>query len=398
MTDPLGQSQVLSYLKGLSKKNYSITLISFEKLQRFVKSQDEIKSITDTYHIDWRALSYTKNPPVVSTLYDIMRLYFLVKRLHDEKRFDIVHCRGYITALIGLWLKRSRGVRFIFDMRGFFADERVEGGVWNLSNPVFKWIYHYFKRKEKVFFTESDYTISLTKKGKEIIQQQICPDAKMNIEVIPCCADLDLFDYKRFTESVKSDKRKELNIAGNAFVISYSGSIGTWYMLDEMLDFFKSLLNKKPDSVFLFITNDSAEKIISAASKKNIDLNTIKIINSTYRSMPDYLSVSDVSIFFIKPVFSKMASSPTKQGEIMGMGIPIICNDRVGDTGEIIRESEAGLVINNFNEEEYLSVIEKTSALALIAKEKIRAAGEKYYSLEKGIEKYATVYEQVLTR
>ena len=34
MTDPLGQSQVLPYLEGLAKKNYAITLISFEKEER----------------------------------------------------------------------------------------------------------------------------------------------------------------------------------------------------------------------------------------------------------------------------------------------------------------------------------------------------------------------------
>ena len=35
MTDPLGQSQVLPYLIGLSKSGYSFDLISFEKKERF---------------------------------------------------------------------------------------------------------------------------------------------------------------------------------------------------------------------------------------------------------------------------------------------------------------------------------------------------------------------------
>jgi glycosyltransferase involved in cell wall biosynthesis len=396
MTDPLGQSQVLSYLKGLSKKKYHFTLISFEKVDRFQKFGDEIKKITDSHHIDWYPLSYTKNPPVISTLYDIMRMYMLARRLHLKKKFSIVHCRGYITAMAGIWLKKKYGVRFLFDMRAFFADERVEGGLWNLNHPLYRLIYQYFKRREKVFLKESDYTISLTRKGAEIIREKICPDAKLNIEIIPCCADLDLFDYKRFNELFIRQKRKKLGIADNTLVVSYSGSVGTWYMLDEMLDFFKALLNHRPQSVFLFITNEPAAKIIAAATAKQIDTGKLIIHTVPYSRVPEYLMVSDVSVFFIKPVFSKMASSPTKQGEIMGMGIPLICNDHVGDTGDIVRDTECGWVINDFNEQEYAKAIEKINSLLMIDRDKIRQGAAKYYSLEKGIEKYASVYEKLL--
>ena len=43
MTDSLGQSQVLPYLVGLSKHNYHITIISFEKdISSFTNNQNEI--------------------------------------------------------------------------------------------------------------------------------------------------------------------------------------------------------------------------------------------------------------------------------------------------------------------------------------------------------------------
>jgi hypothetical protein len=167
-------------------------------------------------------------------------------------------------------------------------------------------------------------------------------------------------------------------------------------MLDEMLDFFKALLNHRPQSVFLFITNESAAKIIAAATAKQIDTGKLIIHTVPYSRVPEYLMVSDVSVFFIKPVFSKMASSPTKQGEIMGMGIPLICNDHVGDTGDIVRDTECGWVINDFNEQEYAKAIEKINSLLMIDRDKIRQGAAKYYSLEKGIEKYASVYEKLL--
>ena len=42
-------------------------------------------------------------------------------------------------------------VKYIFDMRGFYADERVDGQIWNLNNILYKKIYEFFKRKEVNF-------------------------------------------------------------------------------------------------------------------------------------------------------------------------------------------------------------------------------------------------------
>ena len=51
-------------------------------------------------------------------------------------------------------------------MRGFWADERVDGKLWSLNNIFYKKIYRYFKKERKEFLQFSDYTISLTKTGK----------------------------------------------------------------------------------------------------------------------------------------------------------------------------------------------------------------------------------------
>ncbi|HWB62268.1 MAG TPA: hypothetical protein VG603_02070, partial [Chitinophagales bacterium] len=138
MTDPLGQSQVIPYLEGLSKLGYSFTLISFEKAERYAKYRAEIEERLSKSNISWQPLSYTKKPPVLSTIWDVQRMKRKALALHRSKQFKIIHCRGYISALVGLAMKRELGVKFIFDMRGFYADERVDGGLWHLNNPIYK--------------------------------------------------------------------------------------------------------------------------------------------------------------------------------------------------------------------------------------------------------------------
>ncbi len=295
LTDPLGQSQVLPYLKGLSSKGYQFTVISAEKQENFSIRKPTVQKLVQEAGIDWQPLFYTKKPPVLSTLWDLQQMYRQAVRLHREKQFSIVHCRSYLTALIGLRLKRKYGLTFIFDMRGFWADERVEGGLWSLQNPVFNRIYHFFKRQERHFLQNADYTISLTNEASSIIRSW--PGLhKIPIQVIPCCVDTDLFRISDVRCSIGDARSKTLDGASQLeennlnsslpshiptsspahplspiehrtsnienppsairhlkFTLSYLGSLGTWYLLDEMLLFFKRLLKGQPEATFLFI-------------------------------------------------------------------------------------------------------------------------------------------------
>ncbi len=152
MTDPLGQSQVLPYLIRLSRIGYSFTILSFEKRERYANNKQLIRKICADASIQWIPLRYTKKPPVLSTIWDYLKMLKNAKGLHAEKRFEIVHCRSYIASIAGLSMKKKYGIKFLFDMRGFWADERVDGNLWNLKNPLYKRVYQFFKKKKESFW------------------------------------------------------------------------------------------------------------------------------------------------------------------------------------------------------------------------------------------------------
>ena len=396
MTDPLGQSQVLPYIIGLSKEGYRFTIISFEKKEKFEESQAEILKLLSEHNIIWHPLSYTKWPPVFSTIFDLIRLRREATLLHKNHKFAIVHCRSYITALVGQWMKKKFGTKFIFDMRGFWADERVDGSIWKLSNPIFKVVYQFFKRKEKQFLEQADYTICLTHAAKnEIESWKRINQQSIPIAVIPCCVDMNLFNLQNTKTTALEMLRARLNLSKNDYVLSYLGSLGTWYMLDEMLDFFKELLSQKPLAKFLFITGDNPELMQQAAIKKSIPTDSVVIVKSPRSEVPLHLSLSDMCIFFIKPSYSKMASSPTKQGEIMALGLPVVCNAGVGDTDYVVRKYDSGFVVQDFTIASYRTQIEQMLSEEL-NKEKIIQGATDFYSLQKGIKSYSYVYQNLL--
>ena len=167
-------------------------------------------------------------------------------------------------------------------------------------------------------------------------------------------------------------------------------------MLDEMLDFFTCLIKIKPTSKFLFITIEPPATILSKAASKGIPLQNMLIHAASRNEVPLYLSLSSLSIYFIKPCYSKKASSPTKTAEILGMGIPIITNSGIGDVDELLSNSGIGKLIRYFNFDEYTSVIHQIPLLLAIEKDKIVTIATTYFSLEKGLQSYQSVYDQLI--
>ena len=392
MTDPLGQSQVLPYLKGLAKVGYQITIISAEKVERFLKLKSTVENIVNDSKINWQPIHYYSTAPFLSPLLNFFRLRKACLKHASKNEISIVHCRSYLPSLIGLKIKKRYHSKFIFDMRGFFADERLDGGIWNKKNLIKRNLHHYFKRKEIEFLNHSDYTISLTKAAKNEISTWPEVSEKLKIEVIPCCVDLDLFSMNRVEKVDQQNWQQKLKIEPDDYVISYLGSTGTWYLFEEMLDFFKCLQETYSTAKFLIITQDASEDVQSKARKKNIDIHKLIIIGADRVEVPLLLSLSCVSIFFIKPTFSKRASSPTKMGEILAMGIPIITNSGVGDVDQMIIESKCGMLVENFNIKDYKEVIKQIPAFLKRDKMIYSEAAKKYFSLDVGTQKYAKIY------
>lgn len=396
LTDGLGRSQVLPYILGLEAKGHHFTIVSFEKRERFAKDEKNIRLLLKGRNIAWVPLIYTAFPPILSTIYDVWQLARTVERLHTEQPFDLIHCRSYITSLVGLHMKRKLGVPFIFDMRAFYADERVDGQLWNLSNPVYRMVYNYFKQKEKAFLEEADFTISLTEKGRDIIHSwDELEEQPLPVEVIPCCADLEHFSAGNVDNALQEELRAETGLSTDDLVFAYLGSIGTWYMLAEMLDFFKEVLTAKPNAKLFFITHDAPEGIRKLAKARGIPEERVIIRSAGREEVPTCLSLADIALFFIRPVFSKSGSSPTKHGEMLGMGLPVIANAGVGDVDIIIESTGTGILVNAFEREDYLNAVAQIDDLLQLPKERMRAAALRFYSLETGVERYHSIYERV---
>lgn len=393
LTDPLGGSQILPYLTGLAALGHRITILSCEKPGRIAKDGLSIRQMCERAQISWHPLDYHKKPPILSSAFDAAALQRAAIKLHRRERFDLVHCRSYIPARAGMALNRACGVRFLFDMRGFWPDEKVEGRNWDLANPLYAAVYRYFKRLETRLLITADHIISLTEAGrKQLVARPELAEQGKPITVIPCCVDFDHFPLA--TAPSRQAARNQLAVEADAAVLAYLGSLGSWYMLDEMLEFFKTYASRRRNARFLFITLDDPQSIRLAAADHGIDPRQLVIRAASRDGVRQLIAAADLGIFFIKPVFSKTASSPTKMGEMLAAGLPTIANVGVGDVEQIIDEMECGVVVREFTPEHYEAALDQLEQLAGNAGSR-RMRAEKLFDVRLGIERYDRIYREL---
>ncbi|MGZ0018243.1 glycosyltransferase [Nitrosomonas sp. wSCUT-2] len=385
MLEPLGQSQVLGYLKRLAAGR-RIHLISFEKSEDWaneVERQQIAQDIADT-GIVWHPLRYHKLPTALATAWDIACGitvgFFLVLRY----RLGIVHARSYVSSIMALVIKRMTGAKYLFDMRGFWADERVDGGLW----PSGGRLYRMAKWFERHFLLNADCVVSLTQSAVDEMRTFSYLQGRMpRFELITTCADLELF-------RPASDDAVKIK---NSFTLGYVGSVGVWYMFDEALRCFQLLRERMPDARLHILNKGGHEYIRERMMMLNIDPTAVLIESANHAGVARAMQRMDASIFFYKPTYSKKATAPTKLGEFLGCGVPCLGNTGVGDMATILEKERVGVALSRFDEPSMCEAIDRLLQLTQThgIEARCREVALRYFSLDEGVRAYDQIYRKL---
>jgi len=281
--EPLGQSQVLKYI---SKSNYNknILLLSFEKEKNFTnkKNLDYTKNIINDANIKWEYFFYSNKFWILSKIIDMLKIIYFIFKTKIKHKVKIIHARSYLPGFAVYISRLFINTKFIFDMRGFWIDERFEWSIWSNKNIINLKI---LKQIEKKIIHSATKIVVLCSDAKEILNLEFKYDLK-NISVIPTCADENQFNIS---------KKKYWH---NVLNICHLGTVGSRYNIDSTLQFYK-LLNKYINTKILFI-NDNEKTFIKDNCKKyrlnkmNYEIKSIKYYE--IHSIKKWLEITNNSI------------------------------------------------------------------------------------------------------
>ena len=393
LLDTLGASQILPYIKGIAATQGGMVALSFEKPNRFVQGRQIMSADLEKHGIYWKPLRFTSGLGALGKLWDLARMYFWGAWLARKHGVGVVHARGHPTAQIGLFVKRLLGARLIFDCRGLWVDERVDKGGWNMQSPLHRLQYRHFKNIERKLFAQADQIVVLTHKVvDEVVKLGAAPASK--VTVIPCCADFEHFPLA--TASRKAQAREITGIPSGARVLGYLGSVGRMYMLDRFFRLFELAAGQHEDCHALVITQDV--EALQQVMSRNLPValhERVHIKPASRSEVPNVLPAMDVLVSFIQPSYARMAASPTKLAECFAEGIPVICNDGVGDVAMLIEQLNAGVVVNPALDAELHAVVQKIDEVFSLGGQCLRDAARPLLGLEVAEERYRSVYSKL---
>jgi glycosyltransferase involved in cell wall biosynthesis len=273
-------------------------------------------------------------------------------------------------------------------MAGDFVDDV------NVKNMFSIGIFSFILNKIEAFIIRrSDATIVLSKKALAGLKNdKYLGDSGSLFEHIPCCVDISKF------KNGNAGRDAPVNLEGR-FVVSYIGSLGTCYLLKEMAGFFKVLKRRRGNAVFLIVSHTDGGYIESVLKGEGLKrYSDYFIMGVSPEDVPSAISKSRCSIMFIKPVECKIGSSPTKFGESLAGGIPVVINKGIGDTEDVVIKEGVGILVEGFEEGFYEKAV--SDLFHLLEEDGLRdrclKVAEGSLSLDLGVRRYTGVYEKMI--
>lgn len=386
LMEPLGQSQVLSYLRGLSE-SFRICVISLEKPEDLADRPllKEVRDDCEAYGITWHACRFRQYPRGLAAGWSLVTMAAMALWAVRMGKADLIHARSYPPALVAWLIRRLTGTPFIFDMRALWPEEMITAG--RLDRGSF--LHRLLCKVERLCLRDADAVVSLTEAARSYLYRTYPEELDARaITVIPTCTDLD-----RFSAGPP--------VQGMALYGCIGSVLSGWFRLYWLRAFFEAVKDRDPDARFEIVTRDSPSEV-RARLGGDADLQArLSVYGTRSDEMPQALARQTVSVmFYAGGAISELGRSPTRLGEILACGRPVVANEGIGDVSEIIRRHRVGVIAADDSPE---AMEEAVSALDLLRQDadlsnRCRRAAEEVFSLERGTRAYEDLYRDLLSK
>jgi glycosyltransferase involved in cell wall biosynthesis len=396
LLDPIPYSQVIPYLEGFAGDGRGIHVLSFEKRGGEGRKREilELRGRLEKRGIRWRYFAWRNRPYVIAQLFNLLEGFLTILVLACRGEIAVIHARSYPAGLLALTFKYLLGIRFLFDMRGFWADEKVDAGLWKKGGML----YRLTKRIERRLVTGADRVVVLSNRARKLLPGLVGRnhDELPPVDVIPCCVEVERF------AGVSRDeielRRRELGFPPDAVVVAYLGSVGTFYKFEEALDFFKVWRAVRANVRLLVMTPTSHDEVREILRRKNIPAGDWRLMSLRPEAVPAHLATAHVGLALFSMTFSKEASSAVRVAEYLAAGLLMVVSDKGGDIPAMVEKEEIGAVITRYSEDEYLRAVRRLEGLwprLRDCQKRSRTLARESFSHEIGLERYLRIYREL---
>lgn len=307
-----------------------------------------------------------------------------VVSLFLEKPQMVIACSPPLTIGVNAWLiSVLRRCRYIYNVQELYPDIAVNLGVIRNRRAV-----RFFQRMERFIYRHAFAVTSITEGMCAKIRERTDPE---KVHLIPNFVDLDEMKDASLEENTENQFAAEFDLK-DRFVITYAGNMGIPQKLDVLLEAASMLTS---DVVILFVGAGGVKESLMKRAEE-LKLENVRFVEyQPISRMPEIYAAS--SLFYVgQDPHASSDGIPSKIYRILGNRKPILAVTTKGsDLSRFVKESEAGIVVDDFSPDTVAAEIVKLS------KEKDRQrlfseCGYRYVSQMFSRKKISSQYESLV--
>jgi glycosyltransferase involved in cell wall biosynthesis len=304
-------------------------------------------------------LNYKKwDPRIVLRLPEICRKY----------KIDIIHAhfeKSIIGSLLATYLYPAPVIM------------HEHGGIFQKGFSIYKTFIKLFGHKAEIIIGCSNATLNELKKTINIDPEKA--------RVLYTAIDIKSFV---FSENLRKQTRKELEISDNTIVIGFVGRLHKMKGVDLLLRAMPSLLENSKEYILL-IAGDGPERGSLESQAEKLGIYDKTKFLGTYKNVPKIMSACDIGVMpSLYEPFGRVAV------EFMRMKVPLVTSGAAG-LAELVKDGQTGLIPRENTPEEICACIRK---LLMDSNLKAKIIEKAYHFSESfGISQYIKNLEKIYT-
>jgi len=278
-------------------------------------------------------LYYQPGGSLVRKLFEGLRGALHLGRVVLKGNAKIVHARAHPPALMAYPVVKILRRKLLFDVRGLIADEYADIGRWPRSGFLFRFV----KMAEGFLFRHADALVFLTRAIVQDLRIRGALSARCleRTTIIPCCVQVPA--------AAPAPRPSE-------FVLAYVGKLGSWYLDEEILRFYLALRMIRHEAKLMVLTQSPSGPLRERLATMGLSDDDVWIGAVAHTEVPNRLREACAAVAFYKGGYSKLATSPTKLGEYLSAGLPVVINVGIGDCDELLSSNRIGVSLHDFSE------------------------------------------------
>jgi len=362
MAEGVGRSQVLPYVEGLARRGLSVAVHTFEKGEPDTAIARRLSSAG----VRWRPHRFGGAGAAPGLLR-------VVQGAAATVGADLVHARSDLAAASALL---SRRPAWVWDIRGFWREERIALGLLRRGSPEDR----VMASVEAGSARRSTGVVTLSQSAVDVLSERFGTDIAKKGRVITTCVDLERFlpsplpplDCLRFL---------------------LMGTLNALYDVDAMVRFVERVQARRPAELDVLSPDPSAWRPLLERVGATVGV-------AEPSAVPSRVRAAHVGLSLRRPEFriASMAATPTKLAEFLASGRPIVVSPGLGDMDDLLARHDCGVVIDDRSDEGLDRAADELERLVgdPATPARCRSLAQEHFDLEKGIDRLLDLYGEAV--